>query len=375
MECIKCLYDDSIPNIIYDKNGVCNFCHQYEELEKEYPTGDEGRIQLAKIIAQIKKAGKNNRYDCVVGISGGCDSSYLLYQVKELGLRPLAVNFDNGWGEDVADQNIAIMTKKLNVDLLQFKVDKKEMDDIFRSFMLSSVPELEAPTDIALATAIYMAAEAFNIKYTFDGHSFRTESVAPAGLFYFDGKYVDDIHAIFGHENQITFPNMRLLPFLKWMFIKRIKRIRPLYYMDYNKKVTKNFLAINFGWNWYGGHHHENRFTIFCHRYYMPRKFGIDLRKIEYSALIRSGQTDRRTAAKLITEPLPKCKEIIQEVKDRFNFTDKKFDEIMQEPTKSYINYKTYKQTFELLKPIFWAGYKLDLVPKSFYIKYAKGQK
>jgi N-acetyl sugar amidotransferase len=373
MICNKCLYDDSIPNITYDENGVCQFCHQYDELEKEYPTGDEGKAKLVEIVSQIKKAGKNNRYDCVVGVSGGCDSSYLLHQAKEYGLRPLAVNFDNGWGEDIADQNLAIMIKKLEVDFLQLKVDREELDDIFRSFMLSSVPELEAPTDIALATAAYIAADAFNIKYIFDGHSFRTESIAPPGLFYFDGKYIDDIHTLFGNRTQKTFPNMRLFPFLKWMFIKRIKRIRPLYYMGYNKDVTKDFLTLNFGWNWYGGHHHENRFTIFCNRYYMPKKFGIDLRKIEYSALIRSGQISKKDAIELMAEPLPECKEIIEEVKERFNFTDKEFDDIMKKPTKSYLDFKTYKKTFELLKPIFWAGYKLDLVPKSFYTKYAKG--
>jgi len=375
MKCSKCLYNDSIPNIIYDKNGVCNFCHQYEDLEEEYPMGDEGRAELTRIVTQVKKAGRKNRYDCVIGVSGGCDSSYLLYLAKEFGLRPLAVNFDNGWGEDIADQNLEIMTQKLSIDFLRIKVDKQELDDIFRSFMLASVPEIDAPSDIGLATALYIAADAFNIKCIFDGHSFRTESISPPGFFYFDGRYIDDIHFLFGDIPQATFPNMKLFPFLNWMLIKRIKRIRPIYYTYYNKEAVKQLLTVNFGWKWYGGHHHENRYTIFCNRYYMPRKFGLDVRILEYSALIRSGQINKKDAIELMKEPLPECKEIVEEVKTRFKFTDKQFDDIMKAPTKSYVNYKTYKRAFERLKPLFWLGYKMNAVPKSFYMKYAKGQK
>ena len=370
MVCTRCLYNDSIPNIIFDKNGVCNFCKQNEELEKEYPIGDEGQLKLVKIIDQIKHRGKNNRYDCIIGVSGGCDSSYMLYRAKEFGLKPLAVNFDNGWGEEIADKNLAIMTNKLNIDFLQIKVDKNELDDMFRSFMLASVPEIDAPSDIGLATALYIAAEAFNIKYIFDGHSFRTESISPPGYFYFDGKYVSGIHSLFGKIKSNTFPNMKLIPFLKWMLVKRIKRIRPIYYMDYDKELTKKFLIKEFGWNWYGGHHHENRFTIFCNRYYMPRKFGLDVRVLEYSALVRSGQLSREEAIKRIAEPLPKCEEIIEEVKNRFKFSDTEFKNIMEDTPKSYKSFKTYKDTFRRLRPLFWVGYKMELIPKSFYVKF-----
>jgi len=370
MVCTRCLYNDSIPNIIFDKNGVCNFCKQNEELEKEYPIGDEGQLKLVKIIDQIKHRGKNNRYDCIIGVSGGCDSSYMLYRAKEFGLKPLAVNFDNGWGEEIANKNLAIMTNKLNIDFLQIKVDKNELDDIFRSFMLASVPEIDAPSDIGLATALYIAAEAFNIKYIFDGHSFRTESISPPGYFYFDGKYISSIHSLFGKIKSNTFPNMKLIPFLKWMLVKRIKRIRPIYYMDYDKELTKKFLIKEFGWNWYGGHHHENRFTIFCNRYYMPRKFGLDVRVLEYSALVRSGQLSREEAIKRIAEPLPKCEEIIEEVKNRFKFSDTEFKSIMEDTPKSYKSFKTYKDMFRRLRLLFWVGYKMELVPKSFYVKF-----
>ena len=139
MKCSRCLYDDSIPDIVFDENEVCNFCHQYSALEKEYPTDQEGEEKLLKIVNKIKKVGKNKRYDCVVGVSGGCDSSYMLSKVKELGLRPLAVNFDNGWGEPIADKNLEIMTEKLHIDFMKIKVDKSELDDMFRSFLYCSL--------------------------------------------------------------------------------------------------------------------------------------------------------------------------------------------------------------------------------------------
>jgi N-acetyl sugar amidotransferase len=367
MKCSRCLYDDSIPDIVFDENEVCNFCHQYSALEKEYPTDQEGEEKLLKIVNKIKKVGKNKRYDCVVGVSGGCDSSYMLSKVKELGLRPLAVNFDNGWGEPIADKNLEIMTEKLHIDFMKIKVDKSELDDMFRSFLLASVPEIDAPSDIGLATALYIAADAFKIKYIMDGHSFRTESISPPGFFYFDGKYISSIHSKFGEVPVSTFPNMKLLPFLNWMFVKRIKRIRPLYYLDYDKEYTKRLLIEKFGWNWYGGHHHENRFTIFCNRYYMPKKFGLDVRILEYSALIRSGQISREQAIMEINKPLPDCKAIITEVENRLRIS---IDDIMVAPKKSFKDYKTYKQIFRKLRLLFWIGYKFNLVPKSFYVKF-----
>ena len=169
-----------------------------------------------------------------------------------------------------------------------------------------------------------------------------------------------------------TFPNLWMSKWLKWSIINGVKKVRPLYYLDYNKDETKQFLSENLGWQWYGGHHMENRTAYFTNNYYLPRKFGIDLRYCEYSALIRAGRMDRDDALKQIKEPKPIDPEILEEIKKRLNFTDREFDEVMAQPPKTYRDYKTYKQTFEKMRPFFWMMYKMDLVPKSFYVKYTR---
>ena len=370
--CSRCIHDENTPGISFDSEGVCNYCRMHEQLEAEYPVGAEGQKKLSKIAEKIKRKGGNRRYDCVVGVSGGCDSSYLLYKTKELGLRPLAVHFDNNWNTLLAEENLRKIVKKLNVDFISVGVDDEEYNDIYRSFLKASVQEIDAPSDIALTTVLYLAADAFGVKYILNGHSFRTEGITPIGWIYVDGKYIQSIQKQFGSYELKTYPNLWLSKWLKWLIIKRIKRVRPLYYIDYQKEETKKFLKKEFGWEWYGGHHMENKFTCFNGNYYLPIKYNVDLRFVEFSALIRSGQMTREEALRKIQEPPPFDYDIIQEVKKRLGFTDEEFDEIMSLPQKTYRDYKTYKQTFERFRWFFWLMYKFDLVPKSFYMKYTR---
>jgi len=370
--CSRCIYDDTIPNISFNEEGVCNYCRQHEQMDVEYPVGDEGRRRLEQMADEIKKAGKNRKYDVVVGVSGGCDSSYMLHLAKELGLRPLAAHFDNTWNSRIAVENIKSITEKLDVDLFTYVVNNKEYNDIFKSFFIASVPEIDTPSDIALATTHYLAAHKYKIKYIWEGHSFRSEGISPIGWFYMDAKYIQTIHNKFGSKNMKTFPNLWMGRWLKWSIINGIKKVRPLYYLNYNKEEIKKFLSENLGWQWYGGHHMENRTAYFTNNYYLPKKFGIDLRYCEYSALIRSGRMTRDDALIQIKEPKPIDPEILAEIKKRLDFTDEEFDEVMARPPKTYRDYKTYKQTFEKMKPLFWMMYKLDLVPKSFYVKYTR---
>ncbi|MBF0414095.1 MAG: N-acetyl sugar amidotransferase [Desulfamplus sp.] len=372
--CSRCIYDDErIPYISFDENGVCSYCHQFDNLEKEYPTGEEGMKILKQMAETIKYDGKNNRYDVVIGISGGCDSSYMLYFAKEiLGLRPLAAHFDNTWNSKIAVENISNITKKLDIDLFTHVVDNKEYNDIFKSFFKASVPDIDTPADIGLATTHYLAARKFGIKYIFEGHSFRTEGISPPGWFYMDARYIKTIHNKYGTQKMNTFPNLWLFRWLKWSVINRIKKIRPLYYIDYDKNAVKKFLQDEFGWQWYGGHHMENRTAYFTNNYYLPKKFNIDLRYCEYSAHVRTGSMSREEALEKIKEPKIFDNGILDEIKKRLNFSNSEFDEIMHAPKKLFLDYETYKPLFEKMRFLFWLMYKWELVPKSFYLKYTK---
>jgi N-acetyl sugar amidotransferase len=368
--CARCLYDERTPAISFDPDGVCSYCHTHDEMELEYPNGPEGERRLQSLAAEIRAAGRNKPFDCVVGVSGGCDSSYLLYRMKELGLRPLAAHFDNTWNSTIATENIHNVLRALDVELFTIVVDNEEYNDLYRSFLKAGVPDIEAPTDIGLAATLYRAAEQHGIKYIIEGHSFRTEGISPLGWLYMDGKYIKSVQKQFGTRKLKTFPNLSLYSFLKWTAAKRIRKVRPLYFMDYRKEEVKAFLAREFGWKWYGGHHLENRFTAFYHSYFMPQRFGIDQRLLGFSALVRSGQMSRAEGLRLMSEPPTFDPEIIALVKKRLGLTDTEFDRLMNLPRRSYREFRTYKQTFERLRPLFWMLYKADRVPKSFYMKY-----
>lgn len=373
MICKRCIYDDSIPYITFDENGICNYCREYDEMNKEYPTGIKGLNILKDLVKKIKEESKNKKYDVVVGVSGGCDSSYVLHLCKELGLRVLAAHFDNTWNSKIAVENIYKITKALNIDLYTDVCDNDEYNDIFRSCLLAGIPESDLAADIGLAATHYRACEKFGIKYIFEGHSFRTEGITPHGWVYMDARYRDNVHKKFGKIKKIkTVPNLYISKWFKWILIDRIKKIRPLYYIDYDKERTKRFLRDTYGWQWYGGHHMENRTAYFANNYYCPKKFGIDLRYCEYSGLIRSNKLNRIDALEKIKRPEIFDPQILLEIKKRLNFSDYEFENIMNSPKKSYKDYKTYKKLFEILKPIFWIMYKLQLVPKTFYSKFTR---
>jgi hypothetical protein len=339
-------------------------------MEQEYPTGKEGEARLERMVAEMKAAGRGRRYDALIGVSGGCDSSYLVHRMSEYGLRLLAVHFDNTWNSTIATENINNVLDKLGIDLFTIVVDNKEYDDIYRSFLKAGVKDLETPTDIGLATTLYKGAEKYGIKYMIEGHSFRTEGIAPLGWIYMDGKYIDSVQRQFGTYPIKTFPNLWMADFLRWMVFNRIKKVRPLYYMDYDKEAAKRLLAEKYDWKWYGGHHLENRFTAFYHSYFLPRRWNIDFRIAGYSAYCRNGWMTREDALRLMQEPPYMEPDLLDYVIKRLGFSHEEFDALMALPKRTYKDFKTYKKSFERMRPFFWLMYKLELVPKSFYIKY-----
>lgn len=368
--CKRCLYDETIADCVINENGICNYCLRHDRLEKEYPNDNNGEKKLEQIFSEIKKQGKKERYDCVLGISGGCDSSYLLDFCVKSGLRPLAVHFNNGWDTQIAKHNMTCMCSKLNIDYIEYSVNTNEMDDIFRSFLLSGVIDIDAATDIGLITTLYKVAHEKGIKYIIEGHSFRTEGIQPLSWAYVDGKYISDVHKKYGSIPMKTFPNLWIKDFIKWVCIDKIKRIRPLYYLNYNKKQVKQYLKEMYGWKDYSSHHCENEFTKFNYEFFLRKKVQVDERINEYSALIRSKQLDRNDALELLKAEVKCPVELIEKIKNRLNISDSQFKQIMNSPIRSYHDFKTYKKFFILTRPLWYILYKKGIVPKSFYLKY-----
>jgi N-acetyl sugar amidotransferase len=370
--CTRCIYDESIPSISFDEKGVCNYCHLVDSLIEEYQTGlPEGEKRIQQFIEKIKKDGKGKKYDCVIGVSGGTDSSYMVYWAVKNGLRPLAVHYDNTWNTAIATENIRKVLSKLKVDLYTLVVNNKEADDIFRAFFLADVPEIEAATDLALAETLYRAAAKYKVKYVLEGHSFIAEGISPLGKNYFDGKYIRSIHKRFGKLPLKTYPLMTFSKFIKWTAFKRIQKIRPLWYIKYSKEEAREFLEKEFGWEYYGGHHLENRMTAFFHSYYCPNKFHIDYRNNALSASVRSGELSRKEAIEEYYYSLPYLEEeLVTYFKKRLCFSDVEFETIMQRAPKYWYEYPTYKKRFERLRPFFYLLMKGNLVPHSFYMKY-----
>lgn len=370
MECKRCIYNDKIPAIRFNTEGVCNYCEDFDSMDQQYPIHESGKKILEDHIAQIKKEGQGKPYDVVIGVSGGCDSSYMLHLAKQYGLRVIASHFDNTYNSKIAVENIQVVLNKLNYDLYTVVVDNIEYNQVLRSFLLAGVPEIDSPTDLALATVHYMTAAKFKVKTIWQGHSFRTEGISPPGWFYMDAKYIQTIHQKYGNGQFKTLPILWLNKWMKWMIVDGIKMFRPLYYIDYQKEKTKQFLADTYGWQWYGGHHMENRTAYFTNNYYLPNKFGIDLRYSEYSGLIRSGQMKREDALTKIRETKPFDEGILEEIITRTGFSKEEWTNIMQDKPKHYTQFETYKKTFNRYRFFFYLLYKKGYITRSFYQKY-----
>lgn len=295
--CNRCIYDERVPSITFDDDGVCNYCRQVEKLAAQYGTGTpKGEARLAQIIKELRARGRGQKYDCAIGISGGTDSSFLIHWAVEKGLRPLAVHYDNTWNTAIATQNIRKVLEGTGVDLYTHVVDNKEIDDIFRAFFLAGVAEIEAATDLGYAYTLRRAAAAHGIKAILEGHSFIEEGITPLGRNYFDGKYIQTIHRRFGTRPLKTYPLMTFFRFLKSVVVDRPKFIRPLWYLQYSKEEAQDLLRKRYDWQYYGGHHLENRMTAFYHGIYLPQKFGSDLRNNTLAARVRNGSMDRASA-------------------------------------------------------------------------------
>jgi N-acetyl sugar amidotransferase len=371
--CSRCVLDSTVHDIWFDEKGVCKYCHIHNEMENSHPLDISLEKDFEKIIEQIKNSGKNRKYDCIAGVSGGRDSSYTLLTAVKFGLRPLAVHFDNGWNSEISVQNIKKSCEILNVDLFTVVADWEEFKDLQLSFLKASTPDADVPTDYAIYSVLYHIANKEGIRYILNGHSFRTEGTSPISWTYMDPLYVRSVHKRFGKIRKFrSFPHMTFAKLQYYIWVKRIREIRLMEFIDYRKNEVDAILTKELGWQYYGGHHHENLYTRFFQSYYLPKKFNIDKRKTELSALIRSGQISREAALNEISQSdYEHDLKTVAYAIHKLGLSQSEFDEIMNLPVKSHDDYPTYLPLIRLLRYPIRIAAKLKLVPQILYLKYA----
>lgn len=371
--CNRCLFDNTIEDIWFDETGECKYCHIHDEMEKTHPLNDPLENRYEKIIAQIKKKGRGKKYDCIVGVSGGRDSTYTLLTAVKSGLSPLAVHFDNGWNSDISVQNIKKTCEKLNVDLFTIVADWEEFKDLQLSFLKASTPDADVPTDYAIYSVLYHVANKEGIKYILNGHSFRTEGSSPISWTYMDPLYVRSVHKRFGKIKKFkSFPHMTFFKLQYYIWIKRITEIRLMEFIDYKKNEVDKILTKELNWQYYGGHHHENLYTRFFQSYYLPKKFHIDKRITELGAMVRSGQITRVEAQHEIEfSTYEYAEKTVEYAFSKLGLTKEEFEKIMSLPPKSHHDYPTYLPLIRFLKVPIRIAAKLKLVPYILYLKYA----
>lgn len=371
--CSRCVIHDLVPGSgLSEHENLCDYCKMHDELNSKYPTGRAGEELFKQFCSSLTRRRHKTRgeYDCVIGVSGGVDSSFLLHALVEHGVRPLCVHFDNTWNSPIATENIHKMVEGAGADLITVVADNNEYDLLYKAFLEAGVKDVEAPTDIAFMATLYRVAEKYKIETIVEGHSFRTEGISPLGWLYMDGRYVEDVYRRFTGKRLKNYPNMKLPSFLRWSIFSRIQRVRPLYWFDYDKAAAREFLTRKYGWEWYGGHHLENRFTAFYHSYLVPRRFGIDFSIVELSARVRSGLMSRKDAIESLKLPRRIPLLALSYVKNRLGYTSLEFERLMTAPHRTHKEFRTYKRTFERLAPLFAYLLKRGRVPESFYKKF-----
>ena len=352
--CSRGIWDTSVPGITFDKEGVSNYCRFQEYMVNAYPRGEKGMKDWLELVDRMKRKGQSRAYDCVVGVSGGVDSSYLLVLMKQYGLRPLAVNLDNGFSSDIAVQNIYKVTKALDVDLETYVIDYEEVKDVLYAHMRAGIPWIDGPTDSAIKAAMYKTALNEKVKFIIRGNDFRSEGKQPEQWTHSpDLKY---IHRRFGRGIPIkTFPHVTPLNLVYAGFIRKIKDIRPYYYLEYSKQDAREILSRDFAWQDYGGHHHENLFTKFAMAYWLPKKFGIDKRRINLSAQVLSGVLSRDEALAAVAGPFAPENELeaLKEyVLKKLDISNEAFNEIWSAQNRNAAEYPSNKKLVQKLMPL-----------------------
>ena len=337
--------DTTDPEITFDENGVCNHCSDFfvrrEAVRAMRKSGPE---HFDEIIRKIKESGRGKKYDAVLGISGGADSSYTGYLLKQRGVRALLVHMDNGWNSDDATLNIKNVARKLGFDYESYVLDWEEFKDIQLAFLKASVVEAETPTDVAIMGALHRVASREGIKYIISGGNLATEGILPKTWHYNakDTKYFNYIQQRFGTRRVRKFPDFGFRTEMYYKLIRGIRIIYLLNYIDYNKAEAVKTLQEELGWRNYGGKHHESRFTKFVQSYLLPRKFDLDYRKATLSSQICAGEITRAKAIEVLKAPLCNDLDIEKEkifIAKKLSITKEELNTIIDLPGKYYFEY------------------------------------
>jgi N-acetyl sugar amidotransferase len=364
------------PDIKFDDKGICNYYYEYLDAAKSnIVLGDNGRLRLKEIASQIKIRTKGEKYDCIVGLSGGADSTFLALLAKEIGLNPLLVHFDYGWNSELAVKNIESTVSKLGLDLYTYVMDWEEFKDLQRAYFKASVLDLDVPADHMIFGALFKVARKYNIKHILSGNNVATEHTLPKTWNYnkFDLKNLRDIHSKFGEGKLRKLPKLGLWYYAFYQLVKGINTYYLLNYVEYNKDDIKRVITEKLDWKDYGGKHHESVFTRFYQGYILPNKFGIDKRKAHLSNLIFAGQITKSEALEELGMPpydLNMQKMDFEYVGKKLGFTLEEFDKILSLPNQSHLYFKTdleqRKLYFKIMK---------NLKPLTSILKVLKGIK
>ena len=355
--CTNCVMDTTDTKITFDKNGVCDHCNTFfTDIAPNWHPNEKGWQEITKTADSIKKAGAGKDFDCIIGMSGGIDSSYLVYLAKEkLGLNPLVFHVDAGWNSQQAVHNIERIIDNLGLDLYTEVINWEEMKDLQLAFFKSGVPHIDAPQDYAFFATMYKFAQKYDVKYILTGGNYSTECIRnPLEWMYYqsDSIQLKDIHRQFGQQPLKTFPVTNILWHKIYLpYIKRIKLIRPLDFLPYHKEEATQFLVAHFGYQRYEQKHFESRFTKFYESYWLPEKFGYDTRKVQYSSLILTGQMSREDALKKLESPAfdeETIKQDFEYIATKLNISIDELQSYMDAPNKSYKDYKNQMWLYDI---------------------------
>lgn len=347
--------DTTDIEIFFDDEGICNHCKRFDlEFPKRVYKGLKGQRKLEELISSIKNH-SGTKYDCIIGVSGGVDSSYVALLVKKYGLNPLAIHLDNGWNSKLAIENIEKLIEKLNIDLYTYVINWREFRELQLSFFQASVPDVEVVTDHAINAVLFNMAQKFKIKYIISGMNFSTESLSVPTWSYghSDYRYIQNVNKRFNNTKIKTYPHFTLFDLFKWTFINKIKVVSILNYIEYDKESAKRKLNAKLGWKPYTGKHHESIFTKFFQEYYLPKKFNIDKRKGHLSDLIRTNQISRNEALKILKETTfdsAKIETDINYVLKKINVDRFTFQKILSQPNKTFRDYKNQYNKIQYIK-------------------------
>lgn len=374
--CVRCINDRTLPGIKFDEKGECNFCKAHDQLEREYPLDEKGKKKLESHIAAIKKAGRGKKYDCVTGVSGGRDSTYMLWLLKEWGLRPLAVHFNDGFGNPVAGQNMKRTCDKLGVEMRTITSDWRESKDLKIAFLKASTPDMEEGTDVGIATSLFGVAAKENIKHIVIGQSFRTEGICPLEWNYLDGRYLKSVHRMFGSVKLRPWKpddpgfNLGLSHMLYYSFVRGIKVLPLLYYVPYDRAEASELITRELGWVYPGAHWFDDLYQALMARV-LRTKFKVDRRRYNYSALVRSGQMPREEALARMEEIyVIEDPKVIDLCIKRLGLTHEEFEKIIAAPPKTFRDYPSNFRLIKLMKIPIYILSKLEIIPGSTYTKY-----